>query len=405
MDEESIQTDEKGSVGRLFLPSLVLSRFATMPRNIILSLLLIEIGLAFGLPVGVTGQIGTAGSIAAFVASLLMGILSIRFKHKSLLMTGLLILSVALLGCSQSPTFLLLLMFTVLAGWGAAMVMPMTTTLVAKHLPLKKRTGALGLLMATISVSYLIGAPVISFISDIGDWRLAFLVYALPFPLLGLLLSFKGLPHESGSEEKTTSKRSLADGYKGVLSNRSAVACLLGNALSSATFAGITLYSISFYRQHFLVSKGMATLFMIGSSLSYTIGALISSRFVNKFGRKPVTSISVFMTGIFIIFFTLVPNLWLSVGLTLVGCLFAGMRVTANASLTIEQVPKFRGTVMSISAASANLGSALGSGLGGLALLWFNYKGVGPTLGVLGLASAIIVHLFAVDPTRMRVRS
>ena len=401
MDEESIQTEEKGSVGRLFLPSLVVSRFATMPRGIILSLLLIEIGLSFGLPVGVTGQLGTAGSIAAFFSSLLMGILSVRFKHKSLLMTGLLLLSISILGCSQAPNFILLLIFTIMAGLGGAMVMPMTTTLVAKHLPLQKRARAIGLLMATLSVSFLIGAPVISYISDIGGWRLAFLVYALPFPLLGLLLDFKGLPHESESEQTSLSKGSSADGYKGVLSNRSACACLLGNALSSAAWAGIGLYSISFYRQHFLLSKGMATYFLIGASMSYTIGALISSRFVNKLGRKPVTSISALLTGILIFFFTIVPNLWLSLALTLTGCLFAGIRATANVSLTIEQVPKFRGTVMSMSAASANIGSALGSGLGGLALLLYNYEAVGPSLGLLGLASAIIVYLFAVDPTRV----
>ena len=401
MVDGSIPTEEKGSVGGLFVPSLVLSRFATTPRSIILSFLLIEIGLTFGLPVGVTGQIGTAGSVAAFATSLLMGILSVRFKHKSLLMTGLLLLSVALLGCSQAPNFTLMLMFTVLAGLGTAMIMPMTTTLVAKHLPLQKRARAIGLLMATLSVSYLIGSPVISYISNIGDWRLAFLAYALPFPLLSLLLDFKGLPSESESEQTSLKKGSLIEGYKVVLSNRSAVACLLGNALASATFSGIVLYGISFYRQDFQVSKGMAMYFMIGLSLSYTIGALISSRFVNKLGRKPVTTISVFMTGIFIFFFTIAPILWLSVALALIGCLFAGLRATSNVSLTIEQVPKFRGTMMSISAASANLGSALGSGLGGLALLLFNYKGVGPSLGLLGLASAVIVHLFAVDTTRM----
>ena len=401
MVDGSIPTEEKGSVGRLFVPSLVLSRFATTPRSIILSFLLIEIGLTFGLPVGVTGQIGTAGSVAAFATSLLMGILSVRFKHKSLLMTGLLLLSVALLGCSQAPNFTLMLMFTVLAGLGTAMIMPMTTTLVAKHLPLQKRARAIGLLMATLSVSYLIGSPVISYISNIGDWRLAFLAYALPFPLLSLLLDFKGLPSESESEQTSLKKGSLIEGYKVVLSNRSAVACLLGNALASATFSGIVLYGISFYRQDFQVSKGMAMYFMIGLSLSYTIGALISSRFVNKLGRKPVTTISVFMTGIFIFFFTIAPILWLSVALALIGCLFAGLRATSNVSLTIEQVPKFRRTMMSISAASANQGSALGSGVGGLALLLFNYKGVGPSLGLLGLASAVIVHLFAVDTTRM----
>jgi len=401
MDEESNQTGEKGSVGRLFLPSLVLSRFATTPPSIVLSFLLIEIGLTFGLPVGVTGQVGTARSIAGVVSALLMGMLSVRFKHKSLLMTGLLLFSVSILGCSLAPNFILLLIFYVLIGLGGAMVMPMTTTLVAKHLPLQKRASALGLLMATLSVSYLIGSQVIRFISDFGGWRLAFLVYALPFPLLSLLVILKGLPSESESELTSTSKGSLADGFKGVLSNKSAIACLVGNALSSAAWQGILLYGISFYRQHFLVSKGIASYIMIGASMSYTLGALISSRFVNKFGRKPVTSISAFMAGIFIFSFTIAPNLWISLALNLVGCLFAGMRVTAYSSLTIEQVPEFRGTMMSISAASANMGSALGSGLGGLALLLYNYEAVGPSLGLLGLASAIIVHLIAVDPTRV----
>ena len=403
MDEESNQTGEKGSVGRLFLPALVLSRFATTPSGIILSFLLIEIGLTFGLPVGVTGQLSTARSIVGVVSAILMGILSVRFKHKSLLTTGLIILSVAILGCGLASNFILLLIFYPLLGLGGSMVMPMTTTLTAKHLPLQKRASVIGLLMATVSVSYLIGTLFIRFISDIGGWRLPFLVYALPFPLLSILLVFKGLPHESESEQTSLNKGSLADGFKGVLSNRSAVACLVSSALSSAAWQGILLYAISFYRQQFLVSKGIASYIMIGASMSYTLGALISSRFVNKFGRKPVTFISSLMAGIFIFSFTIVPNLWISLSLTLAGCLFVGMRSTASVSLTIEQVPEFRGTMMSISSASGSMGSALGSGLGGLALLMYNYEAIGPTLGLLGLASAIIVYLIVVDPTRVQI--
>ena len=403
MDEESNQNGEKSSVGRLFLPSLAVSYFATTPSRIIMSLLLIEIGLTFGLPVGVTGQVGTAGSIAAFVSALLMGMFSVRFKHKSLLMTGLLLLSVAILGRGLASNFILFLMFSVLGGLGGAMVTPMTTTLVAKHLPLQKRASVIGLLMATGSVAYVIGAPVIRFTCDVGGWRLPFLVYALPVPILSLLLAFKGLPSESESEQKPSSRGSLIDGFKGVLSNRSADACLVGSTLSSASWAGIGLYAISFYRQQFLVSKGMATYLMIGAAMSYTLGALISSRFVNKLGRRPVTYLSALMAGIFIFSFTIVPNLWISVALALTGCLFSGIRSTAGVSLTIEQVPRYRGTMMSINSASASMGSALGSGLGGLALLMYGYQAVGPTLGLLGIASAIIVYLIAVDPTQVPI--
>ena len=387
----------------MFLPALAVSRFATTPSSIIMSLLLIEIGLTFGLPVGVTGQVGTASYIAAFVSALLMGMLSVRFKHKSLLMTGLLLLSVATLGRGLASNFILFLMFSVLGGLGGAMVTPMTTTLVAKHLPLQKRTSVIGLLTATGAVAYVIGAPVIRFTCDVGGWRLPFLVYALPLPLLSLLLAFKGFPSESESEKTPSSRGSLVDGFKGVLSNRSADACLVGSTLSSASWAGIGLYGISFYRQQFLVSKGMSTYLMIGAAMSYTLGALISSRFVNKLGRRPVTYLSALMAGVFIFFFTTVPNLWISVALALAGSLFSGIRSTANASLTIEQVPEFRGTMMSINSASVSMGSALGSGLGGLAILIFGYQGVGPTLGFLGIASAIIIRLVAVDPTQVQI--
>ena len=168
MDEESSQTEETRSVGWLFLPSIVLSRLATMPPGIIMTLLLIEIGLTFGLPVGVTGQIGTAGSIAAFLSALLMGLLSVRFRHRSLLMAGLLIFSLSLLVRGLAPNFILFLMFGVLGGLAGPMITPMTNTLVAKHLSLKKRTRVFGLLIAAASFSWVIGFIIIRFISDIG---------------------------------------------------------------------------------------------------------------------------------------------------------------------------------------------------------------------------------------------
>jgi predicted MFS family arabinose efflux permease len=402
MDEESSQTVETRSVGWLFLPSIVISRLATMPPGIIMTLLLIEIGLTFGLPVGVTGQIGTAGSIAAFLSALLMGLLSVRFKHRSLLMTGLLIFSLSLLGRGLAPNFILFLMFGVLGGLAGPMITPMTNTLVAKHLPLKKRTRVFGLLIAAGSFSYLIGFILIRFISDIGGWRFPFLVYALPFPLLGLLLAFKGLPSESGSSQTSSSTGSLTEGYKGVLSSRSADACLMCNALAGAVWSGFTLYGASFYRQQFLASKGVVTYFMMGAALAYTIGALICNRFVNRFGRKPVTLVSAFTAGLFVLCTTIVSNLWVSLALCLTGYLFMGLRSTAATSLTIEQVPEFRGTMMSMNSASGSMSGVLGSGLGGLALLMYGYQALGPSLGLLGLVSGIIMYLVVVDPTRVQ---
>jgi len=367
-----------------------------------MTLLLIEIGLTFGLPVGVTGQLSTAGSIASFVSALIMGVLSVRYKHRSLLMIGLLIYSLSLLGRGLAPNFILFLLFSILGGLGGPMITPMTNTLVAKHLPLQKRTRVFGLLVAAASFSWVIGFIIIRFISDIGGWRFPFLVYALPLPLLGLLLAFKGLPPESGGSQTPSSTGSLIEGYRGVLSSRSADACLVCDALSWAVWSGFTLYGASFYRQQFIVSIGAVTYLLMGAATSFTLGALISNRFVNKFGRKPVTLVSALMIGLFVLFTTIVPNLWISLALCLTGYLFMGLNSTAATSLTIEQVPQFRGTLMSMRSASTSMSGVLGAGLGGLALLMYGYKALGPSLGLLGLASGVIMYLIVVDPTQMQ---
>jgi len=46
------------------------------------------------------------------------------------------------------------------------------------------------------------------------------------------------------------------------------------------------------------------------------------------------------------------------------------------------------------------LGYALGAAVGGLALIWFDYEGLGTVLGALGVAAAIVFHVLARDPTR-----
>jgi len=401
MEEKLNSTNQSYNVGKLFLPSLVLTRFSTTPVSVILSLLLIEIGTTFGQSVGVTGQISTVRSFTAFVSSLIMGLLSVRYKQKKLLLTGLFILSLGIMGCYLSPSFTLLLLFYIIIGFGTAMIMPMTTSLVAKHLPLERRTSAIGMMTATLAVSMVIGTPIIQYISDFGGWRQPYLFYALPFAVLSLLLSFMGLPPEPKAERNSSRRGSLLSGYNGVLSNRSALACLVGNALAGATFSGLQLYSISFLREYFLLSKVVASYFLVGAALIYTLGALISSRFVKKFGRKKVTYISALLTGIFTFIFTVVPILWVTMVIAFLALLFAGIRATAHVSLVIEQVPEFRGTIMSLSAAFINLGTAFGSGLGGLALLWYGYFAVGPALGLFAIVASVIVYFMAVDPTKL----
>jgi len=371
-----------------------------MVPTIITGLLLIDIGLTFGYSVGFTGQIRTLSSIVAVVFALFMGVLCVLFKHKSLLLTGLLFISISALGCGLASNFTMMLISYSLTGLTIAIVVPMTITLVGENFPLEKRANAIGWVVAGMSLSYLIGAPIIGFIAGLGGWRMTFLIFVLPISILSFLLVVIGLPSPSNSRQPMMSKGSYLEGFKEIFSNKSATACLFGIALSAAAWQAILLYSTSFFRQQFRVSTGFATVILAVAALCYTSGSLIGGRFVKRLGGKTLTVLGCFLLGTFIISYTNLPNLGLSLALTCLGTFFAGIRYTAASSLTLEQVPRFRGTMMSIYSAADNMGTAFGAGLGGLVLLLYNYELVGISLGAIGIAAAIIFYILVTDPTR-----
>ena len=390
---------KKGSHRRFLLPSLVFSYFATSPPAILTGLLLIDIGVTFESSVGITGQLNTLSYAAAVIFALLMGILSVRFTHKSLLLMGLLFLNISALGCALAPNFNLMLISYSLVGLATAAVTPMTFTLIGEHFPLEKRANAVAWIVAGGSLSYVIGAPIISLIAGYGDWRTAFYAFVLPISLLGLLLASVGVPSAPRNSQPTTNNEAYLQSFKETLSCKSASACLVGNILRMASFMAILIYGISFFRQRFHIPTSYASIIMLVAASCYTVGSLVTGRLVSRFGRKTLTVLTSILAGIFTISYAFVPNLWLSLASNLSGAWFFGMTTSAASSLTLEQVPKYRGTMMSINSAAQSFGSALGTALGGTALIIFNYEALGTILGALGIVAAIIFYLLATDPT------
>jgi predicted MFS family arabinose efflux permease len=136
------------------------------------------------------------------------------------------------------------------------------------------------------------------------------------------------------------------------------------------------------------------------AAMCYTVGSLVTGRFVKKYGRKTITIITSFLASIFTIIFTLSSNFWLAVATDFLSAWFFGMSVSAAQSLNLEQVPMYRGTMMSLSSAVASTGSAFGAGLGGLVILRYGYETLGLSLGMFGIASSLIYHFLTSDPTK-----
>ena len=217
-DSDQSLSIEKGPSGKLSLFSLALSGFVTVTPTVLVTFLLIDIGLTFGTPIGVTAQIQTVSSVVGIISALLMGALSARYKHKSLLMVGLLFITISALGCAFAQNFNMMLLSYPLSGLGLGIVVPMSSTLVGELYPLDQRASAIGVLTAGMALSYAIGPRIIVYIAGIGGWRLAFLVFLLALLIAALLLTKIGLLASPHIQQTKLGKGSYLEGFKEVLS-------------------------------------------------------------------------------------------------------------------------------------------------------------------------------------------
>jgi predicted MFS family arabinose efflux permease len=346
------------------------------------------------------GQVNTFSSVAAVVFALVMGFLSVRFRHKSLLMMGMLFFAVSSVGCFLASGFAAMLFAYSISGVGLAMINPMVNALIGEHFSLEKRAKAVGWTVGAGALAYVAGPLVLNFLSDFGGWRFSLLGFVIPLLLVSFVLAFFGIPSATQSHVASRDQSGFLSGFKGVLSCKSAWACLAGDTLRAASFAAVLYYGSAFFMQRFGASTDLATLIILAAASCYTVGSLVSGRFVDRVGRKPFTAMTALLAGSLTVSFVLMPNFWLSLLLNLAAALLFGMFNASAISLTLEQVPAYRGTMMSVDSAFVNLGYALGAAVGGITLIWFDYEGLGITLGLFGIVAAVVFYLFARDPTR-----
>ncbi len=388
-----------GKRRRWILPSLILSLFATYPNSVVSILLLVEIGLSFDQPVGVMAQMRTLGSVVGFLSAIAMGALSVRFKPKTLLLSGLLFLTLSSLGSGVAPNVGSLFALYALTGIGTSMVEPMVNTLVAENYPVGERTKVIGWMGAGAGLTFIIGGPVVGYIALTWGWRTAFLGYAMILPIVGLVLSSKGMPAPARQGKKE--EVSILRGFRDIASNRSALACLLGNMLASAMGQGIYVFSLSYLKEVLLLSPGLAATIFSAASVCFLLGSLACGWIVGRLGRKRATVSSMLGFSALTVLYPILPGAGWIVASVMLGHLFAAVQYSSSASLSLEQLPGIRGSMMSLHSASSFLGYALGTSVGGIALLYSGWDTLGIVLGGLGLVATTFYIFFVRDPTTL----
>ena len=136
-----------------------------------------------------------------------------------------------------------------------------------------------------------------------------------------------------------------------------------------------------------------------------TGGAIIGGHIVNRVGRKRLTVVSLFLAGLLVMFSYFMHDLIIFLVFRWTASTFIGLTSAAAPNLTLEQVPQYRGIMMSLSSAFSGLGTAIGIIIGGTVLNLYldsvmGFQALGLTVGGLAFTAALINFFFAKDPIR-----
>ena len=396
---------------KVFLLALLVAVFAAAVIDVVIPITILDIADTFSVLPGTVAQLDSIIALTTVTTALLLAGFGGRFRYKSQVMIGLLLIAVCAVGLYLAPTFLFAQVVVPLNGIGSVLIVVSAQTFVGNFYPLDKKAKAIGWIAAVGALANAIGSPIIGFMTDIGGWRSVFVWFMLPAAVVSLLFVFLVFPHNLAQPQTNIKKESLMSGFKQILTNKSAVACLITAFFITAYSFGALVFEVTFLRQIFLVSPGFAALVgpMAGAGI-ITVGAIIGGQVVNRVGRKRLTVLAILLAGSLLALSYFMQDLSLCITLHWAASIFIGITITASSNLMLEQVPLFRGTAMSLNSAFSSVGTAFGIALTGAVLNLFinptiGFQALGLTVGVLAFSGALVNLFFAREPLKPRSAS
>jgi DHA1 family inner membrane transport protein len=399
-------TEEKSSVGRLFVPSLAIAFFSTWIIESLTGIFLVDVATDFfGSPnpvaIATTGQLVTISSVVSIVFAVLLGFLSVSYSHRKLLLMGSFSVALGILGCFLATDFLFMQFFFPIEGIGTVAIGAMAFTLVGEFLVVSKRPRAIGWILAGNSLAGIIGSLLISlFFSGTGGWRSYLLWFALPISIVSFVAVYFFVP-STPQKPKIIKKEAYLSSFKQVFLKKSAASCLIGSMFRQAGLAWVVVYSATFFRQQFGLSLFSVALLGLAGGAIFALANIVGGHLAHRVGRKRqvVTTLVISSPGLMLVAF--IPNLWVVLILQWAGGFIYGMSFPASTSLLLEQAPESRGTMMSMSTIFVTFGLGLGAALGGAALVMSGWTGLILTFAAMQLIAAAVFFFLTKDPCRM----
>ncbi|MHA1939078.1 MAG: MFS transporter [Candidatus Thorarchaeota archaeon] len=370
-----------------FVLAYILSSFPIM----LLTLFITDIAQVFGIEVGMMGVVRSVAEVGSVVMGVLLGGLSVRYRQKSLLLLGIGIICVGTLTLGVFVVFPLFLVLYAFLGVSRVTIRSMSQSLVGQLFSTAERPRITGYLVIGESGGYLIGSA-LSIV--LPNFQAIALLFLCPLSAVVLILILKGIPSTPLVQQNPLSA------FREVFRNRSATMVLISHALTAVSVVHCLLtFFMPLYLQRFQADRVVIT--MVFSITMVTIAGvgMVLGRVISKFGRKPVVVVSALMVSLLSAVMMLAPIFLISILAWVVAMAFTGLYLGSANSYALEQLPEYRGTMMSLHLTAQFIAQAIGSSVGGLILIAYGFNGLG-WFSLIGVTGVLLFNFFTRDPTQ-----
>lgn len=376
------------------------------------------------------GSILSIGLVGMFVGALLSGPIADRWGRKAVFQITMLLFAVFSLLCAVAPNFTSLLIFRFLVGVGLGGETPVVTSLLGEFIPAAHRGKVQGLLNTFWAIGWLLSAMISYFIIPTYGWRWAFVAGALP--ALYIFFVRRHLPESPRwliAQGRNDEADKIIEKIEGITSKTHTLPpVVLDNLQSEVAVAQekITLgllfsnqyikrtimlwglwflgmfgyYGLFSWLPSLFVKAGhtmvKSFLYVLIMQIAYVPNQIVCAYLMDKFGRKWLLAINLFLAGIAAIAYGWALGNNVTTGIVVLLGVITSFFVSAIWGITYTYTPELyptrvRATGVSAASACSRIGSFLAPIVIGAGLSSIGISGV---FGI--VAGAFILGAFLV---------
>lgn len=325
---------------------------------------------------GSFGALVSSYAISAGLSGLLGAIFIDRYDRRRTLLALFVGFSIGTLLCALSPDYHSLLIARIFTGAFGGIMGATLLALIGDVIPEERRGRAIGIIMASFSISSIIGVPLGLLLADTFGWQATFF-FIFGFCVLIFIPVIQYVPSVKGHLRTEASSGAIRNFWRDII--RLTGVMIYPNHMRAFLFMIsliMTGFSIIPYLSNYMVANvGLKQTDLKYIYLSGGAFTLFTARFIGRvsdqYGKRQVFVLLAILSIVPILLVTHLPRLplYLVIGTTTIFMiLLSGRFIPAMAMITSSARPEDRGSFLSLNTAVQQLSSGLAASVSGTIL-------------------------------------